>query len=58
MHPKTGGDCAVHTSEAGAWGDLKLSAGWIHLPDVLGQPLIMTYCEAIDEVSVGERQGR
>lgn len=47
VYPATDGSCAVRTSTEGAWGDLKLSAGWTHLPDVLGEPLFLTYCYAV-----------
>ncbi|CAM9628261.1 unnamed protein product [Laminaria digitata] len=59
VQPKTGGGCDVQTSTAGAWGDLKLSAGWIHLPDVLGQPLFLSYCKAVDgNANRPSRRGR
>ncbi|CAM9449500.1 unnamed protein product, partial [Hapterophycus canaliculatus] len=48
VHPITGGGCEVNTSSKGAWGDLHMSAGWISLPDVLGQPLFLSYCKAVD----------
>ncbi|CAM9742236.1 unnamed protein product [Scytosiphon promiscuus] len=48
VHPMTGGGCEVNTSLKGAWGDLHMSAGWMCLPDVLGQPLFLSYCRAVD----------
>ena len=59
VQPETGGGCEVHTSTKGAWGDLHLSAGWVLLPDVLGQPLYLSYCKAVDGATVaGSRRGR
>lgn len=55
----TGGGCEVNTSSKGAWGDLQMSAGWVCLPDVLGQPLFLSYCRAVDGavVSGGSSSG-
>lgn len=48
VQPFSGGACDVKTTRSGAWGSIGLSAGWLHLPDVLGQPLLLTYCKAVD----------
>ncbi|CBJ49162.1 4'-phosphopantetheinyl transferase [Ectocarpus siliculosus] len=48
VQPVRGGGCEVRTTTRGAWGGLRLSAGWMFFPDVLGQPLFLSYCKAVD----------
>ncbi|CAM9439998.1 unnamed protein product [Ectocarpus fasciculatus] len=52
VQPVRGGGCEVRTTTRGAWGDLRLSAGWMFLPDVLEQPLFLSYCKAVDSSAV------
>lgn len=47
VQPRRDGSCEIHTTTPGAWGNLSLSAGWVRIEDVLGQPLLLTYCKAI-----------